>query len=53
MILAIDPGNIESGVVIVDEKTLRPYFAEKMNNEELINAFMINVNLLIYITMQL
>jgi len=38
VILAIDPGNIESGVVIVDEKTLRPYFAEKMNNEELIKC---------------
>ena len=38
MILAIDPGNIESGVVIVDEKTLQPYFAEKMNNDELIQC---------------
>lgn len=38
MILAIDPGNIESGVVIIDEKTLRPCFSEKMNNEELIQC---------------
>lgn len=38
MILAIDPGNIESGVVIIDEITLKPNFAEKMNNEELINC---------------
>lgn len=36
MILAIDPGNVESGVVIVDEETLVPYFLEKINNEELI-----------------
>lgn len=36
MILAIDPGNIESGVVIIDENTLEPCFAEKMNNEELL-----------------
>ena len=38
MILAIDPGNIESGVVIVDSKTLKPIFAEKMNNDELIQC---------------
>lgn len=37
MILAIDPGNIESGVVILDEKTLKPYYAEKISNEELID----------------
>ena len=38
MILAIDPGNIESGVVIVDSKTLKPIFAEKMDNDELIQC---------------
>ena len=38
MILAIDPGNIESGVVIIDEKTLEPHFAEKMENEDLIQC---------------
>lgn len=36
MILAIDPGNIESGITLIDEKTLRPIMAEKINNEELI-----------------
>lgn len=38
MILAIDPGNKESGVVIVDSKTLKPIFAEKMDNDELIDC---------------
>lgn len=36
MILAIDPGNIESGVVLIQEGTLRPIQARKMKNEELL-----------------
>ncbi len=36
MILAIDPGNIESGIVLIDDKTLRPVIAEKIDNEELL-----------------
>ena len=36
MILAIDPGDMESGVVILEEQTLKPIFAEKMDNEELL-----------------
>ena len=35
MILAIDPGSTESGVTLIDEKTLKPLVAEKINNEEL------------------
>ena len=36
MILAIDPGNIESGVVVLREKDLKPLVAEKINNEDLL-----------------
>lgn len=37
MILAIDPGNIESGVVLMDICTLKPIVAEKINNDELLD----------------
>lgn len=36
MILAIDPGNIESGVVLIRERDLKPIFAEKVDNNELL-----------------
>lgn len=36
MILAIDPGNIESGVVLIRERDLKPLVAEKINNEDLL-----------------
>ncbi len=36
MILAIDPGNIESGVVLIREKDLKPIIAEKIENEQLL-----------------
>lgn len=35
MILAIDPGNIESGVVLIRESDLKPVYATKINNKEL------------------
>lgn len=35
MILAIDPGNVESGVVVIREEDLKPVYAEKINNQEL------------------
>lgn len=37
MILAIDPGNVESGVVLMDICTLKPIVAEKINNDELLD----------------
>ena len=36
MILAIDPGNTESGYVVIDKKTLKPIYASKMNNNEIL-----------------
>lgn len=35
MILAIDPGNIDSGYAVIDRDTLRPIEAGKISNEEL------------------
>lgn len=35
MILAIDPGNIESGYVLIDKDTLEPLEIGKITNEEL------------------
>lgn len=37
MILAIDPGDVESGVVLIKEKDLKPILVEKINNYELLN----------------
>ena len=34
MILAIDPGNIESGYVVIDGGSLKPLIAEKVTNED-------------------
>lgn len=42
MILAIDPGNIESGVVLIRERDLKPLIAEKITNEELLNNLITN-----------
>jgi hypothetical protein len=36
VILAIDPGNIESGVTLVRERDLKPLVAEKIDNETLL-----------------
>lgn len=36
MILAIDPGNIDSGYVIIDSETLKPIIARKEVNEVLL-----------------
>lgn len=36
LILSIDPGNIESGVVLLNEKDLKPLVAEKIDNEQLL-----------------
>lgn len=36
MILAIDPGNIESGYVVLDSENLKPIIARKENNEKLL-----------------
>lgn len=44
MILAIDPGNIESGVVLIRERDLKPLVAEKINNENLLY----NIDLSVY-----
>ena len=37
MILAIDPGNIESGVVLIRESDLKPLVAEKIDNDTLLD----------------
>lgn len=42
MILAIDPGNIESGVVLIRERDLKPLVAEKITNEELLDNLLMD-----------
>lgn len=42
MILAIDPGNIESGVVVIRERDLKPLVAEKITNEELLDNLLMS-----------
>lgn len=42
MILAIDPGNEQSGVVLIREKDLKPLVAEKINNEELLDNLLMD-----------
>ena len=37
MIIAIDPGDVESGVVLIKKKDLKPILVEKTNNYELLN----------------
>lgn len=36
MILAIDPGNEESGIVVIRESDLKPIYSAKISNEELL-----------------
>ena len=36
MILAIDPGNIESGYVVIDGGSLKPLIAEKVTNVDVL-----------------
>ncbi len=42
MILAIDPGNEQSGVVLIREKDLKPLVAEKINNEDLLDNLLMD-----------
>ena len=35
-IIAIDPGNVQSGYCVIDQKTLRPLEFGKIDNEELL-----------------
>lgn len=42
MILAIDPGNIESGYAVIDKNTLRPIEAGKISNYELMKKIRAN-----------
>lgn len=44
MILAIDPGNIESAYVVIDNETLRPVIFGKVPNEDLL-GIMANTHL--------
>ena len=44
MILAIDPGSVESGVVLIRESDFKPLVAEKINNEDLLY----NIELSVY-----
>lgn len=43
MLLAIDPGNKESGVVLVRESDLKPIIAKKVTNEEILNDILTGV----------
>lgn len=42
MILAIDPGNEQSGVVLIRERDLKPLIAEKITNEELLDNLLMD-----------
>lgn len=42
MILAIDPGNEQSGVVLIRERDLKPLVAEKITNEELLDNILMD-----------
>ena len=38
-IIAIDPGNVQSGYCVIDQKTLRPLEFGKIDNEELLKSW--------------
>lgn len=43
-LLAIDPGNVQSGVAVVDAATYRPLDVAKIDNEDLENYLALSVN---------
>ena len=52
MILAIDPGNIESGYVIIDSETLKPIIAKKEKNETLLGKIVKGDILISYVAIE-
>lgn len=42
-VIAIDPGNIETGITVIDSKTFKPELAVKMSNRTLIGSEIYNI----------